>query len=112
MKVKRMEPQVEKLLTDVKALRDNDNALITAIWSSEINGRAGAELINGWELLTKISRGELSAAESITRCRRKVQEHNPELRGTKYKSRGEASDDVKSEIITWNNNNNQTILGD
>lgn len=112
MKVKRMEPIVEKLLNEVTAFRDSDNALITAIWSSELGGRACVEMITGWELLCRISKGELSAPESITRCRRKLQEKHPELRGKRYKARQQAAADVSAEIITWDNNSNQTILGD
>jgi hypothetical protein len=49
--------------------------------------------------------GELVSSDLITRTRRKLQEHNPELRGTKWKERherqeGDKSDTRKTENFT------------
>ena len=37
--------------------------------------------------MNKVNDGELPAFESVSRCRRKMQEKYPELRGTAYEQR-------------------------
>ena len=48
-----------------------------------------------------ISNGDLSNFGSISRCRRKVQEVNVELRGSKYDARHRLEDKVKDELRKW-----------
>jgi len=45
-----------------------------------------------------MSSGNLTSFESISRARRKIQEHNPSLRGKNYKERQEISEDIRENI--------------
>jgi len=70
---------VKQLLTDDPELRDNDKRLIWAVWDKE-------RLIE-WDevrgsVISKFHFLYGSSTESIRRCRQKIQEHYPELRGT------------------------------
>lgn len=85
---------VKRLLTNHPRLRDDDSALIANIWNEQMNVIA----LSGVEVLKKIASGEVASSESITRCRRKLQELNPELRGTKWKSRHDDEDNVIDDI--------------
>lgn len=62
-------------------LRDNDNRLIATIWSVQMGGKENLKTITAFELLQIYSEGRLSSTETIRRCRQKVQELNPALRG-------------------------------
>jgi hypothetical protein len=45
-----------------------------------------------------MAEGRLVSSDLITRTRRKLQEHNPELRGTKWKERHQKQSEVKSDL--------------
>ena len=84
-----------------KTFRDNDNKLIAVTWH-KLLGENGIDTksITGWTLLTHLSKGDLPTPESITRCRRKLQEEIPELRGTAWDKRHKKQDEVKQELKT------------
>ena len=44
---------------------------------------------------------KFAEVEPITRCRRKLQEKHPELRGELYEKRHQMKESVKEEIINW-----------
>ena len=65
--------------------RDNDNLLLSKIWYREFKIIDNTnDLVN---FFIALSDNKLSSAESIRRCRQKVQEIHPELRGESYLSR-------------------------
>jgi hypothetical protein len=85
---------VETLLRNNPETRDSDSALLSMYWGEEIEN-LGEPLCTLSSLLYK---GALSSAEAVTRCRRKVQEITPELRGDNWKKRHKAEVVVKEEI--------------
>ena len=64
-------------------LRDSDSKLMARIWYDEAQSTLGL-IETAEELLIAISKGQLTNWESATRCRRKIQEEIPELRGKKH----------------------------
>ncbi len=84
--IKEKEVLVRQILTQSPSTRDDYNKLISIYWSKELE--ASGNLQNTTlDFLRSMWRGELSSTESIARCRRKVQEVSPELRGRTYKYR-------------------------
>lgn len=73
--------QVKSLLQKSKHLRDNDMQLIVKVWAME------SGLSESNPVFKKMASGALTAPDSITRARRKIQESNPSLRGKTYKAR-------------------------
>jgi hypothetical protein len=87
------------LLTKYPELRDSDNKLIAAAWSRELRQKnINSTELTGRGLLKLIAEGELTAGESITRCRRKTQEEYKHLRGARYAERHGLEEDVKEEL--------------
>ena len=84
-----------------KIFRDNDNKLIAITWHKLLEeSGVNTKEITGWTLLTHLSKGDLPAPESITRCRRKLQETIPALRGTAWDKRHKKQKEVKEELKT------------
>lgn len=81
------------LLENHPHLRSNDKKLLANIWYNE-----APEDISTKEFLKLLADGKLTNAESIRRCRQKVQEQNPHLRGDNYKARQEEKEIVRSKI--------------
>tara|TARA_R110000737_G_scaffold83283_5_gene115755 strand:+ start:103 stop:417 length:315 start_codon:yes stop_codon:yes gene_type:complete len=101
MKIGTKKEMITDWLYSCPDLRDDDNWLVSDVWKHEI----GARLYNisGESVLYMIASGKLTSAESITRCRRKIQQENPSLRGQKYKARHKEQIEVKQELKDWNN---------
>ena len=72
---------IKNLLTDYPELRDSDKKLIWEVWSKLdfINDDDGS--YDG-ELITYQNFVDAPSTETIRRCRQKIQELNPELRGS------------------------------
>ena len=86
--------KVISLLTAHPSLRDSDARLAATIWNSQIN----TDDLTSKELLLQFAEGKLQSYESISRCRRKVQELKPELRGLKWEKRHKRQEKVKNEV--------------
>ena len=86
--------RVISLLTQYPFLRDSDTRLAATIWNSQINTND----LTSKELLLQFAEGKLQSYESISRCRRKVQELKPELRGLKWEKRHKKQKKVKDEV--------------
>ncbi len=73
--------KVMHILNEDERTRDNDNLLIAKIWYSE------SKHTDVVEFLKAFSAGNLTSPESIRRCRQKLQEETPGLRGKKWTQR-------------------------
>jgi hypothetical protein len=89
--------KVYSLLTNQPELRENDNRLTAVFWAYEL-GLDNLHKMTASELLAKLSKGQLTASDTITRARRKVQEENEGLRGSNYKGRQEKEQEVRKNI--------------
>ena len=100
MKIGTKISKVESLLQSKPHLKDNDNLLLANIWESELK-EMDIDPAKVSVFLALYGLGHLSNAESIRRCRQKLQQENPELRGNNYKGRQISSDKVKDELKNW-----------
>ena len=88
--------EVEKFLTEYPILRDDDEKLMANIWNSHIGN---LEDVDGKDVLSMLASHELPSYESISRCRRKLQEECPNLRGEKWYERHKRADNIRKEIV-------------
>ena len=90
-------PSVKTMLQENQRLRDSDEKLMANIWYKFI-GEDKIMNLTAINLLQKLSDGTLPSYESISRCRRKIQEEIPDLRGEKWKERHDAEEAVIKEL--------------
>ena len=90
-------PSVKAMLQENPRLRDSDERLMANMWYKSI-GEDEIMNLTAINLLQKLSDGDLPSYESISRCRRKIQEEVPELRGEKWKERHDAEEAVIKEL--------------
>lgn len=89
--------KVEFLLTEFPHLRDSDERTIASFWYWEL-GADNIENMSAKELLQAYVDGRLTSAETIRRCRQKLQEQKVELRGSNYVVRKEEGDEFNHEV--------------
>ena len=87
---------VKQFLTKYPLLRDDDERLMANIWNAHIGN---LEDIDGKEILHMLANHRLPSYESISRCRRKIQEIYPHLRGEKWEQRHKRAEIIKKEIV-------------
>ena len=78
-------------------LRDNDERLMANIWWKFL-GEANIDTMSARDILKRLAKGDLPSYESISRCRRKIQETNPTLRGRTWEARHKKQKSVKNEL--------------
>ena len=94
-KIINLSDQVIKLLKKKSHLRDNDRRLICNIWWKSVSN---PELLMFEDFINLYISGDIPESDSITRCRRKVQEEVEELRGKSWDLRHGLENAIKSEI--------------
>lgn len=102
-KIKSTKEKVIKLLESNVNYRNDDEKLVARYWWDELNInkeviQVGIKSLDAIGLLRMYSEGKLTSADIITRARRKAQEENPELRGSKWKKRHDEEKLVRDEI--------------
>jgi hypothetical protein len=85
--------KVKNLLEKHPHLRDSDEKLIANVWFAESQG-----VDDKFKFLQLYAAGSLTNAESIRRCRQKIQEECEHLRGTLYFKRQLNQDKIKQEL--------------
>jgi hypothetical protein len=90
---------IKLFLTKYESMRDNDNELIAFYWYRvmKTNGIDESKYTS-LNFLGDYSKGKYPSAESIRRCRQKIQEQFPQLRGKSYKNRHENEQDFRNQI--------------
>ena len=94
-KITRLVDKVTRLLTVESNLRDNDRRLICNIWWKSISN---PELLMFEDFIKLYIKGKIPESDSITRCRRKVQEERRELRGRTWNLRHGLEETIRKEI--------------
>tara|TARA_Y100001970_G_C14248255_1_gene869855 strand:+ start:1009 stop:1335 length:327 start_codon:yes stop_codon:yes gene_type:complete len=97
-KIKNKEFIVREILTKYPKARDNDSLLLAHVWVYQCGGRVQAESISMWDFILDFTKKNFAEVSGITRCRRKLQENNPELRGELYEKRHKMKESVKEEL--------------
>ena len=100
-KIKNKKFVVKDILTRYPKARDNDSLLLAHVWVYQCGGKVYAEDITMWDFVIDFIEKRFAEVEPITRCRRKLQEKHPELRGELWDKRHKLSESVKEEILTW-----------
>ena len=94
-KIINLADKIIKLLTIRPHLRDNDRRLICNIWWDSVPNPESIAFKDFTDLYVK---GKIPESDSITRCRRKVQEEVKELRGEVWERRHALEEVVREEI--------------
>ena len=98
--------EVEPLVREHEIFQDNDPRLIANIWMRYLSSpecKHNPHEMTAVEFLGIFSKGELPSVGSITRCRRLLQEKDPDTYG-KNKKRKKYAEEVKEEVIVEGNN--------
>jgi hypothetical protein len=95
MKIFNLITEVQNALQKHPALRDDDNRLIANIWFKKL---PNIDQLSGRDILMIIAKGKLPSFESISRCRRKVQQEDKSLRGELWNKRHQIANDIRREI--------------
>ena len=98
--------EVKDFLIKHPALRDSDERLMANIWNSHIGN---LEDVDGKEILSMLANHELPSYESISRCRRKLQEENPNLQGEKWEQRHQRAKTITTEMPSYQCSGDETI---
>lgn len=77
---------VRKFLVLDERTRDNDALLCAMIWWKELKAKNMTE-ISAFDFFKIYATNTLTNYESVRRCRAKIQEEEPSLRGKTYKER-------------------------
>lgn len=83
-RLKKMKPEVEDLLFNYPPLRDDDFLLVGAVYNRYYGIGHDARFL---DVMKNHGKYDVPSFETITRVRRKLQEENPKLRGTKDKEK-------------------------
>lgn len=91
--------RVESILVSVPETKDDDKLLLTMYWMEELK-ELGIDTLktNAWHVLKSITDGELTNADYVARCRRRLQQQKPHLRGAKYMARYENQSNAQLEL--------------
>ena len=94
-KITRLVDRVTRLLRDKSTLRDNDRRLTCNIWWKSV---PNPKLLMFEDFINLYIEGKIPESDSITRCRRKVQEEVEELRGKNWDLRHGLENAIKEEL--------------
>lgn len=89
---------VRVILAESEELRDNDAKLVTELWRKQIS--ANPEITTYSHFFQLYENGKVYSSDTITRCRRKLQEEHEELRGTSYEARQRFSKKVADQATS------------
>jgi hypothetical protein len=87
---------VTELLKTIPDTRDDDLRLVATYYYKYHQNLVREK--SAMDFLKAMAQGRIVSSDLITRTRRKLQEHNPELRGTKWKERQHRQAKVKEEV--------------
>jgi len=101
MITKTSKDKVINTLKEHPRTKDNDNLLACYIWRDEL--KTDIKSLPVSEFFNRMSRGELTAYETIRRIRAKLQSENPNLRGENYLKRAKKDKQVQTELFNFYN---------
>jgi len=96
---KHLDMRVRRLLSEDKKYQISDLALVARIWYDDIEKITYGSIhdVTAVKLLDMLRNGDLTKSESVTRCRRKIQQKVPSLRDENvYKGRVEKAREMRS----------------
>ena len=101
---KKTKDKVIEMLTQFPKTKDNDNLLVGYIWKEELEalGFDIKEMPTN-DFLNTLSKGQLTAYESIRRIRAKLQSENSKYRGANYLKRANKQEEIRSTLFDFDN---------
>jgi hypothetical protein len=96
-KLKQAKDKVKALLVKSPHLRDDDNKLIATYYYHE--SQSNLLKITALDFLHEFADGKFTNPETIRRCRQRLQEECPELRGKLWHEKQHAGNEVKKEVV-------------
>jgi len=100
--IKDIKTSVLFLLHESSKYRDSDRKLLARIWIEQLGEIQNLrdKQISAEEFLLEFIKDNtvLCTQESVGRVRRKIQEHNPALRGNKWSKRHNEQEKIKAEV--------------
>ena len=100
--IKKLEDKIIDVLKEYPKARDNDQYLVTVLWVKQLKSQGyNPKEMTAWELLGLLGSNKLINTDSVSRCRQKVQENHPDLRGDNYEKRQSYAKSVKEELKNW-----------
>jgi len=96
-KLNSVKDTVYKLLSEDLRTRDSDRLLILRVWATQNPSLRNSDY-SFQRFALDFKAGEYADTESIRRCRQKIQEQHPELRGAMYKRRKDEEEIMRQEI--------------
>ena len=96
-KLKQAKDKVKALLIKSPHLRDDDNKLIATYYYHE--SQSNLLKITALDFLHEFADGKFTNPETIRRCRQRLQEECPELRGKLWHKKQHAGNEVKKEVV-------------
>jgi hypothetical protein len=95
--MKKAKDKVIFLLESIPHLRQSDEKLIATFWWYEL-GKDKTTTISAFAFLDLYSKKKITNAETIRRCRAKVQEQYPHLRGDNWDARKAEGNEFNNEV--------------
>ena len=96
-KIKKLAPIVRRCLERVPECRDNDRLLFFQIWAYQ-NPKIRDVNFSVMQFAEGFLNGSYAEPSSISRCRQKLQELHPDLRGDLWDKRHNEGDETSKEI--------------
>ena len=98
--IKDVKETVLQLLKENAKYRDSDRKLLARLWIKQLGEYEEMKKINLEDFLVNFIDDDsiLCTQESVGRVRRKIQEHNPALRGKKWSERHDEQEKIKAEV--------------
>lgn len=97
--VKKLREKIIEIFRKYPSYRDDDLKLISYIWYYQLKKmNYDPDKITAMQFLKLHSEDKIANSESITRCRRKIQEDIPELRGKLWKPRHRNENKIKGDL--------------
>ncbi len=109
--IKHVQARVRNILEKYEQTRDDDMKLFAYMILDTLNfNKNYIDSLSAEEIIFKIHNGKIPHFTSILRCRQKLQEEVPELRGKLYTKRKKHAEKVKEEIKNFEPGTNQKSL--
>lgn len=94
----KIKDSVQQLLVKYEHLRDDDHRLIANIYYKVAKEKNPTQTYSAMDFLHDFAKGYYPSPETIRRCRQKIQEDHPQLRGSSYKERHSKAKEFKTQI--------------
>lgn len=103
--IKKTMTRIEAMLVEIPETRDDDKLMLSLYWMEELKDIGIDTLkVKAWDIFQCIHRGQLTNADYIARCRRRLQQQKPHLRGKMYNARYAHQETAQNELGYDNGN--------